>query len=426
MRSVDGNHDVVAGRAAGAILESLELGVRVDPLLGPKCRVAGRAVAAALRTVAGDAGRNAAGRVAAAVTASRPVFQFEGSASRPGGRLLGEMRAQILHVLLGQRHRHRRHECIGALAFLECLELRDDVSLGLAGEARPFGIDAVARHAMAGAADGGLLGALRGVAGVGGTRRDHEQARNRADPGFVHERIIYVPVFKGPIPEKRHGRGLLRRRFRVRSRDRGSLQQREVERAQCHRPAIRASPARAGPRGARRPSTCSSSSPVGGSWTCPDMATRTFPAAVQRGLGAAHGRVFRGAPVPVRAPHRGGCAPRLRGERRGDARLCARPRHPVTRPAQQVRQAGAQRRAQALATARRVLAGRAGVQLFSAESGEGVECGAGRARGDAGRPRKNARRSIRTAGLIPGLGMQSGRPAQGGKRGASHGARSVR
>ena len=81
---------------------------------------------------------------------------------------------------------------------------------------------------------------------------------------------------------------------------------------------------------------------------------------------------------------------------------------------------------QALATARKALGERAGVQLFSAQSGEGVDGGAGCARRDAGGARKNARRSVRTAGPIPGLGMQSGQPAQGGKRGASHGARWVR
>ncbi len=79
--------------------------------------------------------------------------------------------------------------------------------------------------------------------------------------------------------------------------------------------------------------------------------------------------------------------------------------------------------AQALATARRALAGRAAVQMFSARIGRRRQRGAGRARGDAGATRKNARRSVRTAGRIPGLGMQSGQPAQGGKRGASHGAR---
>ena len=42
---------------------------------------------------------------------------------------------------------------------------------------------------------------------------------------------------KGPIPEERGVRGDVRRRFRVRSRDRGPLQQREIERAQRHRPA---------------------------------------------------------------------------------------------------------------------------------------------------------------------------------------------
>ena len=145
------------------------------------------------------------------------------------------------------------------------------------------------------------------------------------------------------------------------------------------------------------------------------------PAAVRADWGAADGGVFRGARLArglliIVDARRG-----FGEERRGDARLCARPR-PSGRTccSASATSSGATRRAAgACRRRRRSLGGRAGVQLFSAESGEGVDAAQGALDAMlARRHDKNARRSVRTAGQIPGLGMQSGLTRSGREAGS--------
>ncbi len=122
------------------------------------------------------------------------------------------MRAEVLHVLFREHGRHRRHQGIDTPALLELLKLRDDIGLVLSRQARPFGVDARAGHAVAGAANRGFL-RTDGRVARRGRSRDQRCGEDTADPGVLHARIIYVPVFQGPIPEKRRIPGRFRRRF---------------------------------------------------------------------------------------------------------------------------------------------------------------------------------------------------------------------
>src|ERR1700676_152521 len=94
----------------GGVIPELLRGI--DRVLGAQHRKARGRVAASDRPMAGNAGRNIARAIAAAIEllARLPIGWIS---LQTGARLLREIRPEILHVLLAQSGSHRRHHAAG-------------------------------------------------------------------------------------------------------------------------------------------------------------------------------------------------------------------------------------------------------------------------------------------------------------------------
>src|SRR5690606_19479129 len=103
--------------------------------------------------------------------------------------LRGVESRQIQHVLLAQSLGLRCHQGILAHAFLEGLQLLDDVGRSQTGQARPLRVTAVAVGTVAGSANRSLLLAGRSVTLSGrGPGRSQRSACNERDQPFIHLR----------------------------------------------------------------------------------------------------------------------------------------------------------------------------------------------------------------------------------------------
>jgi len=115
-------------------------------------------------SMTGDTSRRLVFAAAAAIE-PLAVIKCRGIRNNLGGRrLFREIDSQIAHILIRQHHCLPEHERLGPRPGLERLQLFDDIGWMLAGDARPYRVDAVAIRTMAGTTGQGL-----GLAGFGGT-----------------------------------------------------------------------------------------------------------------------------------------------------------------------------------------------------------------------------------------------------------------
>src|SRR6185312_14606468 len=121
---------------ARAVMPRLQLRLHVVGMLAADVRHAPARIAGAIRAVAGHAGRDAAAGIPLAINFFAGVCQFFVGNARQA-LLLGEVRADVVHVLRRKRGSHALHDRVLAHAGLEAHQLGDDVLLILVGE---FGI----------------------------------------------------------------------------------------------------------------------------------------------------------------------------------------------------------------------------------------------------------------------------------------------